>query len=98
MHISCNAAAGDFNPRSREGSDGEVSGGDMGADISIHAPARGATRHYRSFTAATRKISIHAPARGATAEYAHYTNSVLFQSTLPRGERPVAFRFFSSSV
>ena len=54
-----------FNPRSREGSDG-----DFGFDlilylISIHAPARGATccwiRKCPSHT-----ISIHAPARGAT--------------------------------
>ncbi len=55
-----------FNPRSREGSDrGLRDGGKYGINISIHAPARGATmlilkRDYRSF------ISIHAPARGAT--------------------------------
>ncbi len=37
-------------------------------EISIHAPARGATGHAYAF-ASTAKISIHAPARGAT--YGH---------------------------
>ena len=32
-----------FNPRSREGSDGMTAGYGMQAAISIHAPARGAT-------------------------------------------------------
>ena len=33
----------DFNPRSREGSDKATAVGDIAEDISIHAPARGAT-------------------------------------------------------
>ena len=55
--------------------------------ISIHAPARGATRSKRANLEAI-CISIHAPARGATwqgklpAKAQHR-----FQSTLPRGER-----------
>jgi len=55
-----------FNPRSREGSD-IVVGQDFWLErhISIHAPARGATK-LRELTGLTRKISIHAPARGAT--------------------------------
>ena len=55
----------DFNPRSREGSDQLKK--DMQADIiiSIHAPARGATRAYVDDVKLTH-ISIHAPARGAT--------------------------------
>ena len=58
----------DFNPRSREGSDQLKK--DMQADIiiSIHAPARGATRAYVDDVKLTH-ISIHAPARGATRAY-----------------------------
>ena len=53
-----------FNPRSREGSDGLLT-----------------AKMQRS------AISIHAPARGATIEIPASSNFVLFQSTLPRGER-----------
>ena len=35
-------------------------------------------------------ISIHAPTRGATACEALAAKTVVFQSTLPRGERPIA--------
>ena len=37
-----------FNPRSREGSDGMTAGYGMQAAISIHAPARGATFYHSS--------------------------------------------------
>ena len=101
MHISCNAAAGDFNPRSREGSDGEVSGGDMGADISIHAPARGATPLF-SFISRSRDISTHAPARGATyrdalqAEYdAISTHAPARGATVPGYFIPVIVIYFN---
>ena len=55
-----------FNPRSREGSDRAASSNkEKRYQISIHAPARGATAQkiisYNSYI-----ISIHAPARGAT--------------------------------
>ena len=55
-----------FNPRSREGSDplGEAVACAV-PDISIHAPARGATQRLRDQVRAS-LISIHAPARGAT--------------------------------
>ena len=57
------------------------------ANISIHAPTRGAT-----YVAAVRsipgKISIHAPTRGATRKPDNNSNNSKFQSTLPRGERP----------
>ena len=55
--------------------------------ISIHAPAKGATEHYfpRLFL---RQISIHAPAKGATADAAMLYLAGVFQSTLPRRERP----------
>ena len=55
-----------FNPRSREGSDCKVHRYCKAYEISIHAPARGATRN-REEVLAELKISIHAPARGATA-------------------------------
>ena len=55
--------------------------------VSIHAPARGATRRekacYRSVV-----VSIHAPARGATRCCAKTVRSLLaFRSTPPHGER-----------
>ena|GEM_PF-6657328 len=58
----------------------------MTVQISIHAPARGATdttpehQHHSG-------ISIHAPARGATSICMTLPVLQLFQSTLPRGER-----------
>ena len=54
-----------FNPRSREGSDNIVVKIDEIQKISIHAPARGATKYSYAKTVA-QAISIHAPARGAT--------------------------------
>ena len=77
--------------------------------ISIHAPARGATRDDKNDSGDT-SISIHAPARGATVTstpakksssdfnprsregsdcnfFLWQQQDVLFQSTLPRGER-----------
>ena len=55
-----------FNPRSREGSDGAESVATMvDTDISIHAPAKGATDTGRGYWLSC-NISIHAPAKGAT--------------------------------
>ena len=58
-------------------------------EVSIHAPAWGATRvpqEYRHWSG----ISIHAPAWGATdALLADFQESILFQSTHPRGVRQV---------
>ena len=54
-----------FNPRPREGSDRGYSYTRQGRYISIHAPAKGATRTTRRGFK-TMKISIHAPAKGAT--------------------------------
>ena len=63
--ISSYAFFGNFNPRSREGSDAEyyIYRGQL--DISIHAPAKGATLHACT-AGGDRAISIHAPAKGAT--------------------------------
>ena len=77
-----------FNPRSREGSDLRTV--DIPAPlrkISIHAPARGATR-YEADVIHHYEISIHAPARGATPSRTAWQGGLaIFQSTLPRGER-----------
>ena len=54
-----------FNPRSREGSDNVCSFLYILHNISIHAPARGATSTYQLMLLCS-FISIHAPARGAT--------------------------------
>ena len=57
--------------------------------ISIHAPARGATL-MPLLDNTDGSISIHAPARGATLlVLATWYFIIIFQSTLPRGERPL---------
>ena len=77
-----------FNPRSREGSDENGIETKRVTKISIHAPARGATDFDKGYLLGM-GISIHAPARGATsAPIRECRSSRLFQSTLPRGERP----------
>ncbi len=78
-----------FNPRSREGSDDSQQLSLQASwQISIHAPARGATIY--PFGLKDRlMISIHAPARGATQTAEKiWRQCLIFQSTLPRGERP----------
>ena len=54
--------------------------------ISIHAPTRGATG-FLDVPQILLDISIHAPTRGATLIGTSLVRSLLFQSTLPRGER-----------
>ncbi len=56
-------------------------------DVSIHAPARGATTTVRVF-GSTVIVSIHAPARGATCNRFRWgCGWCRFQSTPPRGGR-----------
>ena len=55
----------DFNPRSREGSDGRKRGSENDYAISIHAPVKGATKQDGN-DLIFRHISIHAPVKGAT--------------------------------
>ena len=55
-----------FNPRSREGSDSAIRETCGSYNISIHAPAKGATLSTAD-VAYFAPISIHAPAKGATA-------------------------------
>ncbi len=54
--------------------------------VSIHAPARGATRSPKNKVLSF-GVSIHAPARGATLPISYSDDLVLFQSTHPRGVR-----------
>ena len=44
-HLRNGRQAADFNPRSREGSDSRMPEGSVKDQISIHAPAKGATLH-----------------------------------------------------
>ena len=55
-------------------------------EISIHAPAKGATQSEK-FWLCGQSISIHAPAKGATTPYRTTLFHLRFQSTLPRRER-----------
>ena len=56
--------------------------------ISIRAPAKGATR-WLCTSDADQVISIRAPAKGATGEIRNGGIMSLFQSALPRRERPM---------
>ena len=76
----------DFNPRSCERSDNQRSFPLSVLIISIHAPARGATRKGIGLKPQY-PISIHAPARGATWKQMACTLIQRFQSTLLREER-----------
>ena len=76
-----------FNPRPREGGDHLEWKGVYGCRISIHAPARGATK-LRQYLSTIQTISIHAPARGATFGGRLEDFRPKFQSTPPRGGRP----------
>ena len=69
------------------GSDAPLSLIDPTAQVSIHAPAWGATAGITT-TLVTIPVSIHAPAWGATRIDFKTTTSATFQFTLPRGERP----------
>ena len=60
----------------------------MQTQISIHAPAKGATSNNKNIFDDT-PISIHAPAKGATVEERPEDMAAAFQSTLPRRERPM---------
>ena len=54
--------------------------------VSIHAPARGA-KGSSPAELAVMQVSIHAPARGAKNIWHEVNRRIMFQSTLPRGER-----------
>ncbi len=101
-------ASGNFNPRSREGSD-KNAGGHVLAELHFNPRSREGSdfywftiiQHMYNFNPRSREgsdalhfvlrhmihISIHAPARGATSLASALLVAVIFQSTLPRGER-----------
>jgi len=61
--------------------------GDVTSNVSIHAPARGATKRDAVFGYRI-VVSIHAPARGATGRQYALALTGRFQSTHPQGVRP----------
>ena len=61
---------------------------DVEWQVSIHAPAWGATNQY-CYQIRFPDVSIHAPAWGATPQRLNTNHSILFQSTLPHGERRI---------
>ena len=71
-----------FNPRSRKGSDETTIAFVGPRHISIHAPVKGATRG-RQDSRHAQRISIHAPVKGATSRPVAWSQTTLFQSTLP---------------
>ena len=77
----------DFNSRPCERGDDLIHIDDTPTAISIHAPARGATRQPRSARHRP-AISIHAPARGATQSETRRIISLGFQFTPLREGRP----------
>ena len=80
-------SAGYFNPRSREGSDEVVaSHSERRQQISIHAPARGATQRAESSQRITEFQST-LPRGERQTPYQNISIIPSFQSTLPRGER-----------
>ena len=75
-----------FYPRSREGSDKGKSKTKVPMNISIHAPAKGATK--RCFKICRwRKFQPTLPRRERLSEALNSVVYTLFQSTLPRRER-----------
>ena len=62
-------------------------------NISIHAPAKGATTKVYIVSNIALTISIHAPAKGATYSNLYFISKFVFQSTLPRRERPASSAF-----
>ena len=65
--------------------------------VSIHAPARGATRVF-VWQGRIRNVSIHAPARGATGFRRGNMPPAEFQSTRPRGARHRAWSFSAAGL
>ena len=80
--------AGHFNPRSREGSDKVISKFPCTQAYFNPRSREGSDLIRQQVDHHALKISIHAPAKGATPALLLVFNPILFQSTLPRRERP----------
>jgi len=80
-----------FNPRTHVGCDQYANYFAYYFNVSIHAPTWGAT--YSQFICRlVTAVSIHAPTWGATDTPRDNDNYSMFQSTHPRGVRPLAYR------
>ena len=92
LHIANGPRQDAFRSTLPHGERPALAGGCAGAyGVSIHAPARGATR-CRHIQARQDAVSIHAPARGATEDhFNHAFGAAVFRSTLPHGERRHGF-------
>ena len=78
----CEPNTTSFNPRARDGRDGEPTVELEPRDVSIHAPVMGATLRSRLLLW-KRKVSIHAPVMGATVVLVKGAGLLTFQSTRP---------------
>ena len=79
----------DFNPRSREGSDiGSMGACKQGYQISIHAPAKGATKKFQIHVDKNQFQST-LPRRERRCLIHLLDSKIIFQSTLPRRERHI---------
>ena len=76
-----------FNPRPREGGDAGLRGRLARCQVSIRAPAKGATRR-RVQPDQRQHVSIRAPAKGATWTWCLTGRGDRFQSAPPRRGRP----------
>ena len=87
-----------FNPRSHEGSD-EITKAARKYNINFNPRSHEGSDPDKVLTACPSSISIHAPTRGATIYSLVWASLLmLFQSTLPRGERPCYIHIDSSSI
>ena len=77
---------GRFNPRPREGGDQVQEEYDAIAKVSIHAPARGATRHGNPCQR-SKMFQSTPPRGGRPAQVSDSSQAAEFQSTPPRGGR-----------
>ena len=82
-----------FNPRSHTGSDSGFSRG-ANCDIDFNPRSHKGSDYGSGINTQLRVISSHAPTRGATLNMCLRVTGLLFQSTLPQGERhkPLHFR------
>ena len=83
---SCSVQTRCFNPRFREGSDMEPDATTF-CDSGFNPRSREGSDQERMSNTAHQRVSIHAPARGATPQLRPTVEALMFQSTLPRGER-----------
>ena len=85
-----------FNPRPRMGGDAVPEFSRVLFQVSIHAPAWGATQQNEKMLRGL-LVSIHAPAWGATNERTVIDYVYWFQSTPPHGERRLAGAIYDVS-